>query len=149
LVSILGTLAASREAAVDKELQTPEISKLSSTMLEATTNMAENLAQSEPFLRLKAAEARLNADLEALRILQELAALQQKIRRQQYSSSVSESDLKQLRALQNAVNANETIADFQMTQELAVAFLREVNDEISQLVSIDFASLTRRAGGCC
>jgi len=111
--------------------------------------MAENLAQSEPFLRLKAAEAELNADLEALRILQELAALQQKIRGQQYSSSVSESDLKQLRALQNAVNANETIADFQMTQELAVAFLREVNDEISQLVSIDFASLTRRAGGCC
>ena len=34
-------------------------------------------------------------------------------------------------------------------KELAVAFLREVNQEISQLLGIDFASLTRRSGGCC
>lgn len=34
-------------------------------------------------------------------------------------------------------------------QELSVAFLREVNQEISQLLGVDFASLARRSSGCC
>ena len=125
------------------------ISAISVTMLEATSNLADNLTQSEAFLRFKAAEGKLNADPEALQLLAEFSELQQKIRTQQHSSSISESDIKQLRVLQSAIANHETIQDYQLTQELAVAFLREVNQEISQLLGIDFASLTRRSGGCC
>jgi cell fate (sporulation/competence/biofilm development) regulator YlbF (YheA/YmcA/DUF963 family) len=75
--------------------------------------------------------------------------MQQKIRSQQYSGTISESDLTRLRALQSAIGANETIQDHQLTQELAIAFLREVNQEISNLLGVDFASLARRSGGCC
>ncbi len=122
---------------------------ISDAILEATTSLAENLAQSEPFLRYKAATSRLEADAQAIQLLEDLSTLQQQIRKSQYSGAVSEKDIARLRALQTAMGASETIQDYQLTQELAAAFLREVNQEISNLIGIDFASLTRRAGGCC
>lgn len=143
-------ILAEREVAVAKSVEmTSDIQDIPFTVLEATSNLAENLAQSEPFLRFKAAEGKLNSDQEALRLLKEFSVLQQKIRTQQNNGGISENDIKQLRALQNAISTNETIQDYQLTQELAVAFLREVNQEISQLIGIDFSSLTRRSGGCC
>lgn len=135
---------------MDKEMEmNSAISAMSVTMLEATSNLAENLTQSEAILRFRVAEAKLNADQEALRKLSELSELQQKIRTKQHSSNISESDIKRLRALQSAIGTNETIQDYELMKELAVAFLREVNQEISQLLGIDFASLTRRSSGCC
>lgn len=128
---------------------TSDIGDLSITLLEAASSLTENLTQSEPFLRYKAAEQRLHADAQAMQMLSELSAVQQKIRQQQYSEGVSEEVLKQLRSLQHAVGGNETIQDHMMTQELAIALLREVNQEISQLLGIDFASLARRSSGCC
>ncbi len=124
------------------------IKSLSITMLEATANLAENLAQAEPFLRFKAASDRLNADREAQGLLKELSEVQQRLRDQQYSGDIAREDIHRLRALQQTLGTNETLQDFLLTQELAAAFLREVNQEISQLLGIDFASLTRRSG-CC
>ena len=121
---------------------------LNPTFLEATENLADNLAQSEPFRRLRIAEERLSRDREAQRLLSDLSDLQQKVRTMQFSGKLSESDLILLRAIQSAVLANETIRNYRSAQELAVGFLQEVNQEISQLLGIDFASLTRRSGGC-
>ena len=135
---------------MDKKTEmTSEISAVLTTMLEATYSLAVNLAQSEAFLRFKAAEAKLNADQEAQLLLTEFSELQRKIRTQRQSDAISEIDIKRLRALQNAIGTNDTIQDYELMKELAVAFLREVNQEISQLLGIDFASLTRRSGGCC
>ena len=128
---------------------TSNIAGVSIPLLKATSSLAENLAQSEPFLRYKAAEQRLHADLQAMQLLSDLSTLQQKIRRQQNTGAISQKDLTQLRALQSAVATNETIQDHQMTQELAIAFLREVNQAISQQLGVDFASLARRSSGCC
>jgi cell fate (sporulation/competence/biofilm development) regulator YlbF (YheA/YmcA/DUF963 family) len=91
----------------------------------------------------------LNADQEAQLLLTEFSELQRKIRSQRQSDDISESDIKRLRALQSDIGTNDTIQDYEYKKELAVAFLREVNQEISQLLGIDFASLTRRSGGCC
>lgn len=135
---------------MDKDTEmTSEISAVSTTMLEATSSLAVNLAQSEVFLRFKAAEAKLNADQEAQLLLTEFSELQRKIRTQHQSDAISESDIKRLRALQSAIGTNDTIQDYELMKELAVAFLREVNEEISRLLGIDFASLTRRSSGCC
>lgn len=125
------------------------INRVPVTMLEVASNLAENLAQSEPFLRYKAAEEKLTADTGAQNLLAELSELQQTVRAQQYAGGISESQLKRLRELQTAANQNETIQEYGLAQEYAVAFLREVNQEISQLIGIDFASLTRRSSGCC
>lgn len=126
----------------------PTQNLLKTDLLEAAENLAENLAQSEPFRRLRTAEERLSRDREAQQLLSDLSDLQQKVRTMQYSGKLSESDLILLRAMQSAVLANQTIRNHRSAQELAVGFLQEVNKEISQLLGIDFASLTRRSGGC-
>src|SRR5512133_3510968 len=145
-------LHAGREAAVAKQTEmTPATYALPAALLEATSRLSENLAQSEPSLRSRAAEARLNADAEAQQLLKDLSELQQSVRSRQYApqgaGAVSEKDLKRLRELQTAVGNNEVIQDYGMTQQLAASFLREVNQAISQLLGIDFASLARRSGG--
>ena len=139
-----------QEAAVDKGIvMTSAQNAISATMLEATSSLAENLVQSEPFLRLQVADRRLHADQEAMHLLAEFAELQQKIRAQHDSGAMTESDIQRLRELQRIISTNDAIQDHNMAQELAIAFVREVNQEISNLLGVDFASLTRRAGGCC
>jgi cell fate (sporulation/competence/biofilm development) regulator YlbF (YheA/YmcA/DUF963 family) len=139
-----------QEAAVDKDIEmTSAVNAISILMMEATSALAENLAQSEPFLRYQAADRRLHADPEAMRLLAEFAELQQTIRAQHDSDAITESDIQRPRELQRIISTNDAIQDHNLAQELAIAFLREVNQEISNLLGVDFASLTRRAGGCC
>jgi len=128
---------------------TTTISLLSTKMLDATTNLASNLAQSEVVLNFRTAETELQTDKEAQSLLTELSELQQKARSQQFSGSFSEGDIKRLRTLQNSFGSNESIQDYQIRNELAVNFLREVNLEISQVLGLDFAALTRRSSGSC
>ena len=139
-----------QEAAVDKDTEMKSaINAISITMLEATSALAENLVQSEPFLRFHEADRKLHTDQEAMRLLTEFAQLQQKIRAKQNSGAISASDIKRLRELQRAIGTNDVIQEQGLAQEMAAAFLREVNQEISNLIGIDFASITRRSGGCC
>jgi cell fate (sporulation/competence/biofilm development) regulator YlbF (YheA/YmcA/DUF963 family) len=122
---------------------------ISIPLQEATAHLIENLQQSEPFLRYQEADRKLHADAEAMQLLADLSELQQKIRGQQYSGVLFEGDLARLRELQSAVRRNASIQAQEQTQALAVSFLREINQEISQLLGIDFASLARRSSGCC
>ena len=128
---------------------TTTISLLSTKMLEATTNLASNMAQSEVVLNFRTAQAKLQTDEEAQSLLTELSEIQQKIRSQQFSGSFSETDIERLRTLQNSFGSNESIQNYQSRNELEVNFLREVNQEISQVLGIDFAALARRTGGSC
>ena len=121
---------------------------ISPVMLEATQTLAQALLQSEPFIRYQEADRKLNADQDAMQLLADLSEAQSKIRKQQASNAVSESDLSQLRELHNAMRTNDTILAYGMAQQEAIAFLQEVNQEISSLLGFDFASLTRRSGVC-
>jgi len=121
---------------------------ISPVMLEATQTLAQALLQSEPFIRYQEADRKLNADQDAMQLLADLSEAQSKIRKQQASNAVSESDLSRLRELHNAMRTNDTILAYGMAQQEAIAFLREVNQEISSLLGYDFASLTRRSGVC-
>lgn len=122
---------------------------ISTTLLEATSALTENLVQSEPFLRFQEADRKLQTDQEATQLLTEFSELQQKIRTQQRSGSIAENDIKRLRELQYTITTNPAIEEQGLAQETAIAFLREVNQQISNLLGVDFASLTRRPGGCC
>lgn len=135
---------------MDKKIETKSsLNDISSKMMDASSNLAENLAQSEPFLRFKAAEQKLHADRQAMQLLAELADTQQIVRARQSSGAILESDVARLRELQKAFGTNETIQEHEHAQELAIAFLRSVNQEITQLLGTDFASLARRSSGCC
>jgi len=135
---------------VDKEEEmTSTIGSISVTMLAASSALAEALAESEAILGFKAAQAKLQKDNEALRLLKELSEIQQKARTQQSSGKISESDIISLRALQGSVGSNETIQEYEKSRVKAVLFLQEINQEISELLGLDFAMLTRRSSGCC
>lgn len=135
-----------REVAVDK---TEKSTYVPNILLEATSQLAENLVQSELFLRFQDASRKFQNDNEATALIKEISALQQKLRVQQRTTQISEEDIKRLRELQIEIMTNETIQEKELAEQHAVAFLREVNQEISNMLGVDFASLARRTSGCC
>lgn len=137
---------AGREAAVGKM---EKVTVVPNVLLEATSQLTENLVQSEQILRFQEATRKLQGDKEATVLLTEFSILQQKLRGRQRSTQISEEDIKRLRVLQNAISTNEIIQEKELAEEYAIAFLHEVNQEISNILGVDFATLARRSGGCC
>jgi cell fate (sporulation/competence/biofilm development) regulator YlbF (YheA/YmcA/DUF963 family) len=121
---------------------------LPATLLAAAEDLAIQLLASGPFTIYHAAQGRFNADAGARALLQRLSQTQAELRQKQAQQTVVQSDVDQLRALQSAVQADQTITSYVHSQQAAVKFLREMNREISELLGVDFAALTKRPG-CC
>lgn len=139
-----------REAVVDNENLLPNFNgEIPVAMMEATMNLTAHLSQSESFLSFKAAQNKLNTDVAALQIVNEFINLQQKIRADQAAGQFSDTDIKHFRDLQVQVATNDVVQERDYALEKAVGFVREVNQEISSLLGVDFASLTRRSTGGC
>lgn len=135
---------------MDKKVEDLQaISEGSLSILEATAILAENLTQSEPFLRLHESEHNLNQDVEANRLITAFNKLRQKIITDQNAGKFNESDIHQLRSLQLEIAENQTIQEVNLAQESAKELLREVNQEISQILGFDFSLFAKRASGCC
>ena len=131
----------------DDVMNTP-ISRLPEDFLEATTVLAENLLHSEPVLQYQMANKNFNEDTQASHLLQKLSQVQADLRKHQTHKKVTDEDLTELRNLQNEVQSNQTIQDLGNAQQAAILYLREINQEISNLIGIDFSSLARRSGTC-
>ncbi len=114
-------------------------------LLAATQALAENLLASEPFAIYQQASARFNADPHARGLLERLSQAQADLRRRQMGRGVTQADVDRLRALQKEVQSNDVIVDYATTQQSAVAYLREINQEISELIGTDFAALSGRS----
>jgi len=121
---------------------------LSPELMAATESLAVNVRQSESFVLYHLAREALESDSEAQSLLRRLSEAQAKVRTSQAHGQVTPDDIEQLRALQGRAQRNRAIIDYARTQQAAVAHLREVNQEISELLGVDFASLARQAG-CC
>ncbi len=105
-----------------------------------------NALKNTPPLRAYAeAAAKMEADAQATALLDELQRVQSDIRIRQSNGGVTQADITRLRKLQYQVQTHPTIAAFIEAQQNATAFLPEVNQEISQLLGIDFASLAAPA----
>lgn len=114
----------------------------------ATAALTENLLAAEPFVLYRRAQQHLNTDPKATALLRQLSASQASIRTGQARGTVTQKDIDQLRALQHDVQQNQVIMEYARSQQEAINFLREINQEISQLLGIDFATLARRSS-CC
>jgi len=121
---------------------------LSPDLLAASTILADNLARSEPIWTYHQAQASLSQDAEATALLERYnrGVTEWRARQRQGQTTPAEAD--QLQALQQTVRADATISEVARAQQAALAYLREINREISQLLGFDFAALSRRAG-CC
>ena len=122
--------------------------RLTTTLSEAIESLAVNLLSSAPFLQFQDARKRLDADAQARGLLSDLTTAQSDLRTRQASGLLRQDDIARLRALQAEARANRFITEYIQTQDDAVAYLQETNQEISQWLGVDFAGLARRSGGC-
>jgi cell fate (sporulation/competence/biofilm development) regulator YlbF (YheA/YmcA/DUF963 family) len=73
---------------------------------------------------------------------------QAQVRKHQGDGTITQFDVDRLRSLQRQVQVNSTLMSYASAQQTALAYLPEVNVEISQLLGLDFASLAGPPG-CC
>lgn len=110
-------------------------------ILKAVEKLADAILHAEPVAAYHQAKARLDGDVKASELLERFFRAQSDLRVRQSRNAVTQSDVDELRALQRQVQANRIIIDYAETQQEAMAYLPGVNQEISQLIGIDFASL--------
>ena len=111
---------------------------------QATENLIENLLASEAFLVYQQSQVIMNSDSDARGLLDLLSTLQTALRHKQNANNVTQTDVEELRAIQEQVQANAVIMAYAQSQQGAVTFLREINGEISQLLGVDFAALAKQ-----
>ena len=110
-------------------------------ILTATEQLAAAVLLAGPVAAYQQAKARLDGDAQARELLESFLKTQSDLRVCQSRNAVTQSDVDALRALQRQVQSNQVILEYARTQQAAVAFLPDVNQEISQLLGVDFASL--------
>jgi cell fate (sporulation/competence/biofilm development) regulator YlbF (YheA/YmcA/DUF963 family) len=123
------------------------MARLPEELQAAAEALCENLLASEPFVLYNRAETRLIEDSQAKNLLERLSTMQAELRSKQGSGSITQEEIDELRALQREVQQNGTIMAYANAQQGAVNYLREINQEISQLIGVDFASMARQS--CC
>lgn len=111
-------------------------------LLAAAEALAMQVIHAEPILLYHRAKARLDADHHARTLLERFSAAQADLRVRQARGMVTQADVDHLRALQREVQSNRVIVEYAETQQTAIAYLPEVNQEISQMLGVDFASLS-------
>ena len=129
--------------AVDNNMS--EMTNFPPELVQATESLIQNLLATEPFQAYQQSQAALNANAQAHGLLERLSTLQTEMRRKQGKGSVTQAEIEDLRAVQKQVQANEAILAYASSQETAVASLRELNQEISQLLGVDFAALAKQS----
>lgn len=134
---------------MDKDQMINKPDMFTDELFEATSDLAESLRQSETVLRFTKANQALTNNQQAQQLLDEAADLQQKIYAKDASREFMKENFPRLRELQNQIATSPVLQEQYQAQEMAIQFLREINQEISQLLGIDFASLTRRPEASC
>ncbi|MBI2759119.1 MAG: YlbF family regulator [Chloroflexi bacterium] len=118
---------------------------LSPQLQEATHLLIDNLLASEAFIHYHQARTRLNEDGDSHALLDQLTQSQSRARQKQVKGDLNQADLDSLRLLQNRVQRNSIIMDYAQAQQEAINFLRETNNEISELLGINFATFANHA----
>ena len=110
-------------------------------VLAAAETLAAALTRVEPIAEYHRAQAQLEATPHARALLGRLSAAQADLRVRQSRGTLTQSDLDNVRAVQQEVRSDPVIMDYAVAQQAAIAYLPEVNQEISQLLGTDFAAL--------
>ena len=113
----------------------------------ATDALAENLLASEPFVIYDRTRTELTSDTEAKILLDQLSSAQARLNQLQMQGSITQEEIEQYRALQAKVQENAKFIEFQSAQQAATNYLREINQEISQQLGLDFSALVGRSCG--
>jgi cell fate (sporulation/competence/biofilm development) regulator YlbF (YheA/YmcA/DUF963 family) len=120
---------------------------LPADLLAAAEALAEQLLETEAFMLYQRAQARLQTDPAANQLLERYAVARSELLAHQAQGPVALAEVETLRALQQAVQANASVQEYSAAQHGAAECLRQVNRDISEVLGVDFGTLTKR--GCC
>ena len=120
----------------------------SPALLTAIESLAAALERSEPIAAFRAAKARLDADQDAAAVLKELAEINTDLRQRQVKGTMRREDIDRMRAVQQRALSSPVIGAFVEAQQDATAYLPQVNDDISELLGWDFASMAAPPRTC-
>jgi len=112
---------------------------------EATQSLIDNLLASEAFIRYQQAHTHFNADNNARALMDQLSKSQAHLRQMQAKGGVNQAEIDSLRLLQQRVQRNPVIMAYAQSQQEAVNLLREINNEISGLLGVNFATFANHA----
>lgn len=120
---------------------------LPATVHAAAERLVTSLLEAEPVAAYHRAKECLDGDQEALTLLKRLVTAQVELRSNQSGGHITQTEIDRLRALEHEARNNQLIVDYVTTQQIASAYLANVNQEISQLLGIDFNALA--SSGYC
>lgn len=110
---------------------------------EQLQTFVDTICDSETYQEFVEAEARLEADEEALELLETYDETQQRLQEDRFDQSV----MGELRDLQTNLSNNEVIQEYQAAEENLIELLNETNDAVSEKIGEKFAQSV--GGGCC
>jgi cell fate (sporulation/competence/biofilm development) regulator YlbF (YheA/YmcA/DUF963 family) len=117
-----------------------------SNLREAALRLGAVLSETREMARYLEEKKTLDADDEAMRLIEKQASLQQAVRTRQSEGSISIADLEELNQLQEAVSSK--VSKYLGAQQEAKGLLTAVNGEISRLCGFSFVSFARPSD-CC
>lgn len=115
--------------------------EIPSTVAEAVTVLSANIVASAEFLRYEDALEAIKSDPEAMELLTGLNEGQERVQTGQFEAE----DLRALEAIQKRVRGHPALMEYFRAQQDAVALVREINREVTPLLSLDFAQMAQTA----
>ncbi len=115
---------------------------------QATRRLGQALQASAPVRAHHDANAALEADANATSLLDAIVERQAELRVKQNDGGLTQTDIDGLREFQSRVQAQPSIVAYIQTSQDVRTLLSQVNQEITQVLGVDFARLARKSG-CC
>ncbi|MDW7755945.1 MAG: YlbF family regulator, partial [Brevefilum sp.] len=122
---------------MDREFRINKPDIFTVELFEGTSDLAESLAQSEAIMRFTKSNQALTNDQDAQQLVQEANELHQKLYAKDASSDFMREKFPRYRELHNQIASNPVLQEQSEAQEIAINFLREINQEISQLLGVE------------
>ncbi len=69
--------------------------------------------------------------------------------KKQYDGSLTQEEITEMRSLVNSIRSNPLENEIQDKQAQLVSILQECNDEISSILTMDFAKVAAPSSSCC
>jgi cell fate (sporulation/competence/biofilm development) regulator YlbF (YheA/YmcA/DUF963 family) len=113
----------------------------------AAHNFAAALAETPQFLAFEEAAAALQQDAQALQLIGEYQQKQQSLHMMTMLGAVSPEEQAEMARLQQALNANTTVAAYTQCQGALVALCQESGRRLSEHIGLDFAAAC--GASCC
>lgn len=125
-----------------------EQTTIPASLLAATRALGDSLARAEPVVAFREAKARLDADERAQRLLREMAEIDAELRGRQADGTLTREDIDRARQAHFEASSDPAIQGFVDAQQVASAYLPEVNELISELLGFDFAAMAAAPASC-